>query len=227
MSADFVHDARSLASVIDHTLLRPDATETDIDRLCDEALRYEFAAVCLHGSWTRRASRNLGASRVAVCVVVGFPLGAMASDVKVYEAKRALDDGAREIDVVQHVGLLKARDDDSVARDIAGVVEACRHARALSKVILENVLLDDGEKVRACQIAKRVGADFVKTSTGFAGGGATVADVTLMRRTVGSTMGVKAAGGVRTADDARRMLAAGATRIGASASVSIVTSVAD
>lgn len=223
-SASPSHAALTVANVIDHTLLRPDATEADIDRLCAEALTHRFLAVCVHGSWVRRARRNVAGSPVFVCVVAGFPLGAMASDVKTYEARRALDDGAQEIDVVQHIGALKSRDDDYVARDLAGIVEACHRAGARSKVILENALLDDGEKVRACRIAQRVGADFVKTSTGFASTGATTHDVALMRRTVGATMGVKASGGVRTLDDVRAMLAAGATRVGTSASVAIVTS---
>ena len=211
-----------LAAYIDHTLLRPDATAAEIDRLCDEALRHRFASVCVNGSWVRRSAEILAGSGVAVCAVVGFPLGAMASEVKAYEARRAIEDGACEIDMVIHVGALKSGDDEHVARDIAGVAEVCHRLGGSLKVILETALLSDAEKVRGCELAKSAGADFVKTSTGFAKGGATVEDVALMRRTVGPTLGVKAAGGVRDAEGARALIAAGATRLGASASVAIV-----
>jgi deoxyribose-phosphate aldolase len=211
-----------LAAAIDHTLLRPDATAAEVDKLCDEALRLRTATVCVNGSWVKRCAEVLAGSKVGVCSVIGFPLGAMAPEVKQYEARRAIEDGACEIDMVMNVGALKSGDDEFVRRDIAGVAETCHKLGARLKVILETALLDDGEKVRACELAKRAGADFVKTSTGFSKGGATVADIALMRRTVGPTMGVKASGGVRDAKDARAMLEAGATRLGASASVAIV-----
>ena len=211
-----------LAGYIDHTLLKPDATSAEIDQLCDEALRHRFASVCVNGSWARRCAEILAGSGVAVCAVVGFPLGASATEVKVYEARRAIEDGACEIDMVMHVGALKSGDDVFVRRDVAAVAEACHALGAKLKVILETGLLTDAEKVRACEAAKSAGADFVKTSTGFSKGGATAADVELMRRTVGPTLGIKASGGVRSHGDARAMIAAGATRIGASASVAIV-----
>jgi deoxyribose-phosphate aldolase len=211
-----------LAGAIDHTLLRPDASLADIDRLCDEALRHGFATVCVNGVHVRRCAEILEGSPVGVCSVIGFPLGAMAPEVKVYEARRAIEDGACEIDMVMNVGALKSGDDAFVRRDIAGVAELCHRLGAKLKVILETGLLGDAEKVRACQAAKAAGADFVKTSTGFSKGGATVEDVALMRRTVGPRLGVKASGGVRTAEDARALVDAGATRIGASASVAIV-----
>lgn len=215
------HDAE-LAAVIDHTLLRPDATLEEIDRLCDEARRFSFAAVCVNGVHVRRAAELLQITGVRVCSVVAFPLGAMALEVKVHEAQRALDDGASEIDMVMNVGALKGGNDAFVHRDVSGVAELCHGRDAKLKVILETCLLTDPEKIRACLAAKAAGADFVKTSTGFGRAGATLEDVALMRRTVGPTLGIKAAGGVRTAADARALLAAGATRIGASASVAIV-----
>ncbi len=212
----------TLAAYIDHTLLKPDATREQIDRLCDEAMQHRFASVCVNGAWVRRCAEVLGSSSVLVCSVVGFPLGAMATEAKVYEARRAIEDGACEIDMVLSVGALKSGLDGDVRRDIAGVAQVCRQAGARSKVILETGLLTDAEKVRACRLAMEAGADFVKTSTGFAKGGATVEDIELMRRTVGPAMGVKASGGVRDVQAARAMIAAGATRIGASASVEIV-----
>jgi deoxyribose-phosphate aldolase len=212
-----------LASAIDHTLLRADATLEEIDRLCDEALRHRFASVCVNGVHVRRCAEILQGSGVAVCSVIGFPLGAVAPEVKVYEARRAVEDGACEIDMVLNVGALKSGDDEFVRRDIAGVAETVHRLGARLKVILETCLLTDEEKTRACRLAKEARADFVKTSTGFSKGGATVADVELMRRAVGPAMGIKAAGGVRSADDARAMIAAGATRLGASASVAIVS----
>jgi len=211
-----------LASAIDHTLLRPDATLADHDQLCAEALEYRFASVCIHGAHVRRCAEILQGSGVLVCSVAGFPLGAMASRAKRFEAERALDDGACEIDVVLPIGLLKSGADDLVERDVAGVAEVCRARGGRLKVILETCLLTDDEKVRACRIANRAGADFVKTSTGFAQGGATVEDVALLRRTVGPSIGVKAAGGIRDSATALALLDAGATRIGASASVEIV-----
>lgn len=218
-------DAPSLANhaaYIDHTLLKPDATLAEVDEICGEALEHRFASVCVNGVHARRCAEILAGSGVAVCCVVGFPLGAAAPEVKVYEARRAIEDGACEVDMVLNVGALKSGDDDFVRRDIAGVVDTCHQLGAKLKVILETCLLSDEEKVRACEAAKRAGADFVKTSTGFSSGGATPADVALMRRAVGPTMGVKASGGVRDADDLEEMVRAGATRIGASASVKIV-----
>jgi deoxyribose-phosphate aldolase len=211
-----------LASAIDHTLLRPDATQAEIDQLCAEALEHRFAGVCVNGSWVRRCAEILRGSPVLVCAVVGFPLGAMATEVKAYEARRAIEDGACEIDMVLNVGALKSGLDAACQRDIAAVLETCRALGARLKVILETGLLTDDEKVRACRLARDAGADFVKTSTGFSKGGATVADVTLMRRIVGPALGIKASGGVRDEGTARALLSAGATRLGASASVAIV-----
>ena len=211
-----------MAGFIDHTILKPDATLEEIDRICDEALTHSFASVCVNGVHVRRCAEILSGSDVKVCSVVGFPLGAAAPEVKAYEARRAIEDGAVEIDMVMNVGALRSGDDDFVRRDIGGVVEVCRRLGAKLKVILETALLSDPQKVRACELAKAAGADYVKTSTGFSKGGATAEDIALMRRTVGPALGVKASGGVRTAEDARRMVEAGATRIGASASVAIV-----
>lgn len=212
----------SLAGFIDHTLLKPDATLAEVDALCAEALQHRFASVCVNGVHVRRCAEILAGSPVAVCAVVGFPLGSTAPEVKVYEARRAIEDGACEVDMVLNVGALRSGDDDFVRRDVAGVVEVAHRMGATVKVILETCLLTDPEKVRACELARAAGADYVKTSTGFSKGGATPEDVALMRRTVGPVMGVKASGGVRTPEDARRMVEAGATRIGASASVAIV-----
>jgi deoxyribose-phosphate aldolase len=211
-----------LAPYIDHTLLKPDATAADVDRFCGEALRYGFAAVCVNPVWVKRAAAELRGSRVRVASVVGFPLGAHAPEIKALEARKALRDGAREIDMVINIGALKSGERDLVQRDIAGVAEACHEARAICKVILETALLSDEEKVVACKLAQAAHADYVKTSTGFGGGGATAYDVALMREAVGSAMGVKASGGVRTAEQARELIAAGATRIGASAGIQIV-----
>jgi deoxyribose-phosphate aldolase len=214
---------RDLARFIDHTLLKPDATATDIDRLCDEALEFGFASVCVNPTWVRRCAERLRGSEVRVASVVGFPFGAMVPRVKATEARQALRDGAREIDMVINIGALKSGDHDLVADDIARISEACHEVGALNKVILETALLDDEEKVIGSHLAKVAKADYVKTSTGYGGGGATVHDVLLMRETVGQGMGVKASGGIRTAEDVREMMAAGASRIGASAGVSIVT----
>ncbi len=215
-------DLGDLAAHIDHTLLRSDATVADIDELCDQALRHSFASVCVNGAWVRRCAEILAGSPVLTCAVVGFPLGAAAPEVKVYEARRCIEDGACEIDMVMNVGALKSGERDFVRRDIAGVAEVCHRLGARLKVILETCLLSDDEKILASALAKEAGADFVKTSTGFSKGGATVEDVALMRRTVGPTLGVKASGGVKDPQTARAMIAAGATRIGASASVAIV-----
>jgi deoxyribose-phosphate aldolase len=213
--------ARDWAGMIDHTLLKPEASEADIRRLCEEAARHGFASVCVNPTWVRAAACHLRGSGVPVCTVVGFPLGATLADVKAYETRRAIFDGAREVDMVINVGALKSGDDCAVEYDIRSVAEAAHEHGVLVKVIIEAALLTDDEKVRACLAARRAGADFVKTSTGFAKSGATVEDVALMRRTVGAEMGVKAAGGVKGIADARAMLEAGATRIGASVGVKI------
>ncbi len=212
-----------LGRYIDHTKLGPDVTPDEIDRLCQEAREFRFAAVCVNPVWVRRCADSLRGSKVRVASVVGFPLGANAPEVKALEARRALRDGAREIDMVINIGALKAGDYGLVEKDIGKVADACREVGAVCKVILETGLLADEEKVAACKLAKTARADYVKTSTGFGHGGATVFDVALMRETVGPKMGVKASGGVKTAKDAREMIAAGATRIGASAGIAIVT----
>ena len=211
-----------IAAMIDHTLLKPDATRKDIEELCREAAQFSFATVCVNPAWVALAARRLVSTPVGVCSVVGFPLGATTDDVKGYETRRAIFDGAREIDMVINVGALKSGDLRVVERDIEAVTTPCRECGVLSKVIIEAALLTDDEKVTACTLAKAAGADYVKTSTGFGPGGATAADVALMRRVVGSEMGVKAAGGVRDLEGLKAMVAAGATRIGASAGVRIV-----
>jgi deoxyribose-phosphate aldolase len=208
--------------MIDHTLLKPDATRQNIEDLCREAAQFKFATVCVNPTWVALSARLLGASSVGVCSVVGFPLGATTSDVKTYETRRAIFDGAREIDMVINVGALKSGDLRVVERDIDAVTLPCRDCGVVSKVIIEAALLSDDEKVTACTLAKAAGADFVKTSTGFGPGGATAADVALMRRVVGADMGIKAAGGVRDLEGLQAMVAAGATRVGASAGVKIV-----
>jgi deoxyribose-phosphate aldolase len=214
--------AGTVAGMIDHTLLKPDATKQEIEKLCREAAEFHFATVCVNPTWVALSSRLLSGSGVGVCAVVGFPLGATTADVKHYETRRAIFDGASEIDMVINIGALKSGDLQVVERDIAAVVGPCREANVISKVILEVALLTDEEKIAACTLSKAVGADFVKTSTGFASGGATAADVALMRRVVGADMGVKAAGGVRDYEGLKAMVAAGATRVGASAGVKIV-----
>src|SRR5436305_5625783 len=213
--------ARDWASLIDHTLLKPDATQTEIKHLCEEAVQYRFASVCVNPTWVRVCACHLQGSGVPVCTVIGFPLGATLSDVKAYEARRAIMDGAREVDMVINVGALKSGDDCLVEHDIHSVVEVAHEYNVTCKVIIETALLTDDEKVRACLAAKNAGADFVKTSTGFSKGGATVADIALMRQVVGAELGVKAAGGVKDLTAAREMIAAGATRLGASAGVKI------
>lgn len=212
-----------LAQFIDHTLLTADATAGDVDQLCQEAEQYHFASVCINPTWVKRAANNLRGTGVPVCTVIGFPLGATTTEVKMTEARKALRDGAREIDMVINIGALKSGETELVSDDIAKVVDAAHEVGAVCKVILETALLTDEEKVVASALAKGAKADFVKTSTGFGPGGATVYDVALMRETVGPEMGVKASGGVRTAHDAEDMIAAGATRIGASAGVQIVS----
>jgi len=211
-----------VSKYIDHTLLKPEATREEIDKLCQEARSFGFASVCVNPTWVKDCAFLLHGSPVKVCTVIGFPLGATLPDVKAYEARRATFDGATEIDMVINIGALKSGDDALVKRDIAGVVQAAHEACAVVKVILETALLTDDEKVRASVLAKEAGADFVKTSTGFSKGGATVADIELMRKAVGAELGVKAAGGVKDLASAREMIAAGATRIGASAGVRIV-----
>ncbi len=211
-----------LAGIIDHTLLKPDATPDQIAQLCFEARKYNFASVCVNPGWVELCAQMLKGSPVKVCTVIGFPLGATSTDVKVFETMSAIDHGASEIDMVVNVGALKARDLDMVERDIRGVVTAAHARGAIVKVIIETILLTDEEKTIACLLSKQAGADFVKTSTGFAGGGATVHDIELMRRAVGPEMGVKASGGVRTYEDAESLVRAGATRIGASAGVKII-----
>ena len=211
-----------VAAMIDHTLLKADATRTDIEKLCREAAEFRFATVCVNPVWVALAATRLRGSGVGVCSVVGFPLGATTADVKQYETRRAIYDGAAEIDMVINVGALKSGDLRTVERDIAAVVDPCRQCGVVSKVIIEAALLTDEEKITASTLTKAAGADFVKTSTGFGPGGATVADVALMRRVVGAEMGVKAAGGVRDLEGLKAMVAAGATRVGASAGVKIV-----
>jgi deoxyribose-phosphate aldolase len=210
-----------VASMIDHTALKPAATRDEIEKLCEEARRYRFASVCVNPCYVPLCAQMLRMTNVKVCTVVGFPLGANRPEVKAFETERAVNDGAQEVDMVINVGALKSGDLDLVERDIRAVVEACRSI-VVSKVIIEAALLTDEEKTAACRLAKSAGADFVKTSTGFGPGGATAHDVALMRAVVGSEMGVKAAGGIRDAETAREMIEAGASRIGASASVKIV-----
>ena len=213
-----------LAAFIDHTLLKPDASLTQIEQLCAEAREHKFFSVCVNGSWVEAARHFLDGSDVKVASVVGFPLGAMSSDVKRFETEVAIDDGAHEIDMVLNIARLKAGDDKYVFREIVDVVEAADERTV--KVILETCLLNDEEKVRACKLVVESGAQFVKTSTGFSTAGATIADVKLMRETVGPKFGVKASGGVRDAQTALAMIAAGATRIGTSNGIAIVQGLA-
>ena len=212
----------SLAKMIDHTLLKPDATQDKIAQLCFEARKYHFATVCVNPTNVKLCAELLQGSDVKVCSVIGFPLGATPTEVKVFETLNAIKDGAKEIDMVINIGALKSGDNELVARDIREVVKAAHDAGDILKVIIEAALLTDDEKVVACLLAKEAGADYVKTSTGFSSGGATVHDVELMRRTVGPAIGVKAAGGIHTREEAEAMVAAGATRIGASAGVKIL-----
>ncbi|WP_161877844.1 deoxyribose-phosphate aldolase [Alkalibacterium sp. MB6] len=210
-----------LEKYIDHTLLKAEAKDSDIQELCLEAKEYNFKAVCINPSWVKYAADLLKGTDVDVCTVIGFPLGANSSKVKVFEAEQAVKDGADEVDMVINIGLLKSEDYSSVYQDIKAVVDAV-NGKAIVKVIIETSLLTDAEKARACEAAKRAGADFVKTSTGFSTGGATIEDVKLMRKTVGPNMGVKASGGVRSFDDAKAMIDAGATRIGTSNGAAIL-----
>ena len=209
-----------LNKYIDHTLLKPDASQEQIETLIEEAKKYDFASVCVNPTWVNFAAQSLKGTDVKVCTVIGFPLGANTPELKAFETSDAIRNGANEIDMVINIGALKSRNFDLVERDIRAVVEAAKGT--LVKVIIETCLLTDDEKVKACQIAQKAGADFVKTSTGFSTGGATVADVALMRKTVGPDMGVKASGGARSYEDALAFIKAGATRIGASSGVAIM-----
>ena len=208
--------------MIDHTILKPEATEAAVQKIIDEAKEYNFFSVCINPCWVAFASEQLADTDVAVCTVIGFPLGANTPEVKAYEAADAIKNGANDVDMVINIGALKSQQYDYVRQDIQGVVDAAK-GKALVKVIIETALLTDEEKVKACELAKEAGADFVKTSTGFSTGGAKVADIRLMRETVGPDMGVKASGGVHNAEEALAMIEAGATRIGASTGVAIVS----
>lgn len=210
-----------LAKYIDHTLLKPEATQEQIKELVDEAKEYKFASVCVNPSWVSFCYNELKDTDVKVCTVIGFPLGATTSEAKAAETKQAIENGATEVDMVINIGALKSNQDEVVQKDIEAVVEASK-GKALTKVIIETALLTEEEKIKACELAKTAGADFVKTSTGFSSGGATVEDIKLMRETVGEEMGVKASGGVRNLEAMQEMIEAGATRIGASAGVSII-----
>jgi len=209
-----------LSSYIDHTILKPDATREDIAKLCAEAQLYEFVAVCINPCYVKGAVKALEGTAVKVCTVIGFPLGATTTAVKAFEASEAVASGAAELDMVLNIGALKGRDELFVVKDIAAVVEAARGA--VVKVILETSLLTEEEKVMACRLARKAGAQYVKTSTGFGPGGATAVDIRLLRETVGPDMGVKASGGVRTRQAALEMIAAGATRIGTSSGITII-----
>ncbi|MCT2364858.1 deoxyribose-phosphate aldolase [Enterococcus faecalis] len=211
-----------LNRMIDHTILKPEATEAAVQKIIDEAKEYNFFSVCINPCLVAFASEQLADTDVAVCTVIGFPLGANTPEVKAYEAADAIKNGANEVDMVINIGALKSQQYDYVRQDIQGVVDAAK-GKALVKVIIETALLTDEEKVKACELAKEAGADFVKTSTGFSTGGAKVADIRLMRETVGPDMGVKASGGVHNAEEALAMIEAGATRIGASTGVAIVS----
>lgn len=209
------------SAYIDHTLLKPEAKKEDILNLCMEARKYSFASVCVNPAWVQTAVEALEGSAVKVCTVIGFPLGASTSDVKAFETGNAIRNGATEIDMVINIGALRSGDDELVKRDIRAVVQAAE-GKALVKVIIETALLTDTEKRTACELAVVAGADFVKTSTGFSGGGATVSDILLMSKVVGPDVGVKASGGVRSFEDMQKMMNAGATRIGASSGVQIM-----
>jgi len=219
-------DAAQVARIIDHTLLRPEATAADIRKLCEEARQYGFASVCVNPYWVPLAAAELAGSPVKVCTVVGFPLGANTTAIKAAETVEAIRSGAAEIDMVVNVGELRGGNNDVVRQDMQAVIDAAHCGEAIVKVILETALLDDEQKSSAAALAKLCGAEFVKTSTGFGPGGATVRDVALLRKVVGPEMGVKASGGIRTLEDLRAMTAAGATRIGASAGVKIVETAA-
>lgn len=213
---------RELSAMIDHTLLKPEATADQITKLCQEAMQYEFKSVCINPFWVPLAAMLLKGSKVNICTVIGFPLGAITSEAKADEAREAVRNGATEVDMVINIGALKSGQVDVVLHDIQCVVHAVKRSTVV-KVILETGLLTDSEKVKACELCKEAGADFVKTSTGFGAGGATVEDVRLMRETVGEKMGVKASGGIRDYETAMAMIHAGANRIGASSGIAIVT----
>lgn len=212
---------KNFARMIDHTLLKAEATKEQIDKLCAEAKQFNFASVCVNPTWVKRSSELLEGTDVLVCTVIGFPLGANTPAVKAFEAKDAIANGAKEVDMVINIGALKDKDYELVQADIAAVVEAAKDS-ALVKVIIESCLLTDEEKVKACELAVAAGADYVKTSTGFSTGGATAEDIALMRKAVGPELGVKASGGVRSLEDMKKMVEAGATRIGASSGVAIM-----
>lgn len=212
----------NIAALIDHTILKPEGTSAQIRRLCEEAMQYKFASACVNPFFVPLVTELVRGSTVKVCSVAGFPLGATTTDAKVFEAQEAIQHGAHEVDMVMNVGALKSGDDAIVEDDIRRVADACHRGHAICKVILENCLLTDAEKIRACKIAVLAGVDYVKTSTGFNTGGATVDDVALMRATVGPKIGVKASGGIRTIEDLQKMVAAGATRIGTSSGVKIM-----
>ncbi|WP_129044552.1 deoxyribose-phosphate aldolase [Companilactobacillus metriopterae] len=214
----------NLAKYIDHTILNPDATEKDVKRILSEAKEYDFASVCINPYWVKKSYESLLDTDVNVCTVIGFPLGATTTSSKVFEAEDAIKNGADELDMVINVGELKAGHYDSVLSDIKGVVKVGHGSNKHVKVIIETCLLTDQEKVKACELSKEAGADFVKTSTGFSTGGATVEDVALMRKTVGPDMGVKASGGIHSKEEALAMIEAGATRLGASSGVKIMNS---
>jgi len=211
---------QKIARMIDHTALKADTTEKQIIKLCEEAKEYNFASVCVNPTWIKKSAELLAGTEVKVCTVIGFPLGANTPEVKAFEVEQAIKDGATEVDMVINIGALKDGNNELVERDIKAVVDAAK-GKALTKVIIESCLLTDEEKVRACVLSVKAGADYVKTSTGFSTGGATKEDIALMRKTVGPDIGVKASGGVRNAADAEAMIAAGATRIGASAGIEI------
>ncbi|MED4400986.1 deoxyribose-phosphate aldolase [Metabacillus fastidiosus] len=210
-----------LARMIDHTALKADTTKTAVETLCMEAKQFNFASVCVNPTWVELAAELLKGTEVKVCTVIGFPLGANTPETKAFETKDAIDKGAEEVDMVINIGALKDKNDAFVERDIHAVVEAAK-GKALTKVIIETSLLTEEEKIRACEIAVKAGADFVKTSTGFSTGGATTADISLMRKIVGPEIGVKASGGVRDLEGAKSLIEAGATRIGASSGIAIV-----
>lgn len=218
---------RTIARLIDHTILKPEATRAEVRQVCAEALKYEFASVCVNPFWVPFVAKELGGSPVKVCTVVGFPLGATSTLAKTSETTWAIGNGADEIDMVINLGALLGGEEDEARHDIQKVVEVGHGRGAIVKVIIETALLDESSKMRACQLSKEAGADFVKTSTGFSKAGATVGDVALMRRIVGTSMGVKASGGIRTLEDLKAMVAAGATRVGASSSVRIIEATAE
>ncbi|MBP2241678.1 deoxyribose-phosphate aldolase [Cytobacillus eiseniae] len=211
----------NVAKMIDHTLLKADATKEQIEKICVEAKEYNFASVCVNPTWVKLSAEMLYGTEVKVCTVIGFPLGASTSETKAFETKNAIEHGATEVDMVINIGALKSGQYDVVESDIRAVVDAAK-GKALTKVIIETCLLTEEEKVKACELSVQAGADYVKTSTGFSTGGATAADIALMRKTVGPDIGVKASGGVRSAEDADNMIKAGATRIGASSGAAIV-----